>query len=188
MKIYVYSMIGFMLLVTGCSDKNISRNVDLNEAVEETVTEISAETVVFDQYSADNEDGESDCADILETLPPVMEGKWLITEGVHLRAVERIEESLEGTVIEFSKEAIRVNGEALVNPTISRDKEVSYDSFIDTKMRVGKIGMQDGDFARCFTVKGWLDSCNSEYYIQILYFDGKPYLISGCDYGMEKME
>ena len=186
-----------MLLATGCSGKNFSPNIDLTETTSNIAIEITTESiedssmtaVTAEQYLRDNRGDENDCSEILKVLPSEIKGKWLVTEGLHLRAVERIEESMVGTIIEFSDKAIKVNGEELVDPFISRDEVQSYDFLYRTrKINVWKIGMDSGDYARYITIGGRLESTNDEYYIPILYFNGKFHLMCGCDYGMEKCE
>lgn len=192
-------IICFMLLVTGCFSENLSSNIDLtetnNEFEIETSTEIiediSMTTVTDEQYLRNNLRGnkgdENDCSVILEELPQVVEGKWLVGEEFDLITVGRIEEDRQGNIIEFSAESIKVNDEILQNPIISQDVIWDYNFLTKSlKWNVWKIGMETEDYARYITIEGLIGSSNSEYFIPLLYFDGKLYLMNGCGYYMEK--
>lgn len=195
MKKSVCYIFCFILLATGCSGKNFSSNINLTEttsniAIEtttESIEDSSMTAVTDEQYLKDNRGDENDCFAILEELPPIMEGKWLVGEEFDLIAIGRIEEDRQGNIIEFSAESIKVNDENLQNPIISQDVIWNYDFLTKSlKWNVWKIGMKTEDYARYITIEGLIGSSNSEYFIPILYFDGKPYLMNGCGYYMEK--
>ena len=121
MQKFVFFIVCCMVLITGCSDKYFSSNIDLTETTDQIDTEtstglaedISMTTVTAEQYLRDNIAAENACSAILKELPPVMKGKWLVSEEFGLKAVGRIGEESQGNIIEFSAGSIKVNDEAL---------------------------------------------------------------------------
>lgn len=194
MKKFTCCIISFMLLVTGCSDGYFSSTIDLAETTKEIVTETTTESIVGnitmttnEQYTVDNEKAESDCSAILKELPSAMKGKWIVGEEFSLKTIGRIGEEKQGNIIEFSEKGIKVNGKELQNPFICQDEVWDYDFlFKDMKWNVWKIGMGKEDHARYIVIEGQMDSYDNKYFIPILYFDEKPYLMDGCGYYMEK--